>query len=67
MICLDNQFDKIESTALYALTDVMNEFALEIASEMRHTSEGGHLRGRPYPNLIDALDASYDFGYDKKT
>lgn len=35
MICLDNQFDKIESSALHVLTDIMKDFTLEIAREIK--------------------------------
>ena len=41
MLCLDNNFDKIESSALYVLTDVMKEYALEIAKEIKANSEVG--------------------------
>ena len=41
MVCLDNNFDKIESSALYVLTDIMKEYALEIAKEIKVNSEVG--------------------------
>jgi hypothetical protein len=63
MICLDKQYDKIENTALYTLTDIMKEFALEIGREMKMNSEVG---GRSEVNMIDALNASYEYGYTKE-
>lgn len=41
MICLDRHFDKIENTALYVLTDIMKEYALEIAKEIKTNAEVG--------------------------
>jgi hypothetical protein len=63
MICLDRQFDKIESSALYVLTDIMKEYALEIAKEIKTNAEVG---GRSQPNLIDALNAGFDYGSTKQ-
>ena len=56
------QFDKIESSALHVLTDIMKEYALQIAKEIKSNAEVG---GRSQPNLIDTLNASFDYGYDK--
>ena len=42
----------------------MKDYALEIASEIKANAENG---GRSQPNLIDALNASIDYGCDKKT
>ena len=63
MICLDKQYDKIENLALYTLTDIMKEFALEIGREIKLNSEVG---ARSEVNLIDALNASYEYGYTKE-
>lgn len=41
LLCLDYQFDKIESTALYVLTDIMKDYALEIAQEIKANAENG--------------------------
>lgn len=41
MICLDFQFDKIESAALHVLTDIMHDYALEIAQEIKQNAENG--------------------------
>ena len=63
LICLDHQYDKIENTALNVLTDLVQEFALEIGREIKSNAEIG---GRAQPNLVDALNASYEYGYTKK-
>tara|TARA_B110000305_G_C19293247_1_gene565257 strand:- start:679 stop:870 length:192 start_codon:yes stop_codon:yes gene_type:complete len=63
MICLDKQFDKIDSSALSILTDVMRQYALEIGQDMKNNAEIGM---RSEPNLIDALNTSYDYGYTKE-
>ena len=63
MICLDNKFDKVETTALNVLTDVMKSFAIELAKEIKNNAEVG---GRSQPNLIDALNASFDFNSEKE-
>jgi len=62
MICLDRQYDKIENIALYVLTDIMKEYALEIGREIKLNAEVG---GRSQANLIDGLNASYEYGYTK--
>jgi hypothetical protein len=62
MICLDRQYDKIENIALYVLTDIMKEYALEIGREIKLNAEIG---GRSQANLIDGLNASYEYGYTK--
>ena len=41
----------------------MKEYALEIAKEIKWNAEVG---SRAQPNLIDALNASYDYGYTKE-
>ena len=41
----------------------MKEFALEIGREIKQNSEVG---GRSQSNLIDALNASYEYGYTKE-
>ena len=64
MICMDKQYDKIENLALYTLTDMMKEYALEIGKEVKINAEVG---GRCEANLIDALNASYEYGYKKET
>ena len=63
MICLDRDYDKIESNALHVLTDLVKEYALEISKEIKQNAE---LAGRSEPNLIDSLNAAYDFGYNKQ-
>ena len=42
----------------------MQEYCLEIAKEIKSNAEVG---GRAMPNLIDALNASYDYGYTKES
>lgn len=64
LACLDKNFDKIESLALNVLTDVMKDFALEIAGQIKQSAEVGF---RAEPNMIDALNASYEYGYNKQT
>ena len=59
MIALDKQYDKIENLALFTLTDLMQEYALEIGREIKTNSENG---GRSEANLIDGLNAAYDLG-----
>jgi hypothetical protein len=54
MICLDKQYDKIENLALFTLTDLMKEYALEIGREIKGNAEVG---GRSEANLIDGLNA----------
>jgi histone H3/H4 len=63
MVCLDQDYEKIESTALHVLTDLVKEFALEISKEIKYNAE---LAGRSEPNMIDTLNASYDYGYNKQ-
>jgi len=63
MICLDKQYDKIENLALYTLTDLMQEYALEIGREIKTNSENG---GRSEANLIDGLNAAHDLGYNQQ-
>ncbi len=46
------------------LTDLVQEFALEIGQEIKTNAEVG---GRSQPNLVDALNASHEYGYDKQT
>ena len=41
---------------------MMKEYAFEIGREMKINAEVG---GRCEANLIDALNASYEFGYNK--
>jgi len=41
----------------------MKEYALEIAKEIKWNSEVG---SRAQPNLMDALNAAYDYGYTKE-
>lgn len=48
---------------MYTLTDIMKEFALEVGREIKQNSEVG---GRAESNLIDALHASYEYGYTKE-
>lgn len=42
----------------------MKDYAVEIAMEIKSNAENG---GRSQPNLIDALNASADYGFDKKS
>ena len=62
MLCLDKQYDKIDNHALYVLTDLMREYALEIGTEIKKNAE---LSNRHQPNLIDALVVAREYG-DKK-
>ena len=41
----------------------MQEFALEIGREIKSNAEVG---GRSQPNLVDGLNAAYEYGYTKK-
>lgn len=35
LVCLDKHFDKIETMALNVLTDIMREYALDLASSIK--------------------------------
>ena len=52
----------MEQPCLSVLTDIMREFALEIGSEIKRNAEVGM---RAQPNLVDALNTSLDYGYNK--
>ena len=41
----------------------MKDFALELAAQIKQSAEIGY---RAEPNMIDALNASYDYGYTKE-
>jgi len=47
---------------LNVLTDLVEEFALEIGKEIKTNAEIG---GRAQPNLVDGLNAAYEYGYTK--
>ena len=63
LVCLDHHYDKIDNNALNVLTDLVQEFAMEIGREMKSNAEIG---GRSQPNLVDGLNAAYEYGYTKK-
>ena len=48
----------MENHALFILTDLMKEYALEIGQEVKKNAE---LCGRSQPNLIDALVAAEEY------
>eukprot|EP00355_Strombidium_rassoulzadegani_P001464 CAMPEP_0168608884 /NCGR_PEP_ID=MMETSP0449_2-20121227/892_1 /TAXON_ID=1082188 /ORGANISM="Strombidium rassoulzadegani, Strain ras09" /LENGTH=76 /DNA_ID=CAMNT_0008648953 /DNA_START=82 /DNA_END=312 /DNA_ORIENTATION=+ len=62
LICLDQQYQKVEDLALFVLTDIMKQFALEVGEDMKRNAETGM---RSEPNLVDALNTSLEHGYTK--
>lgn len=63
LILYDKQYDKIENHALFVLTDLVKEYALEIGHEVKKNSE---LSWRSQPNLIDAMITAEEYGETKE-
>jgi hypothetical protein len=72
LVCLDRNFDKCENVALYALTDILKEcknigFTLTVMMEVGKEIKGyTELTGRTDSNMIDALNAMYNYGMTKE-
>ena len=64
LMLYDKQYDKMENHALFVLTDLMKEYALEIGQEVKKNAE---LCGRAQPNLIDALVAAEEYKEGKES
>jgi hypothetical protein len=59
---LDKNFQTAENTALYTLTDLMKDYMQEVGKEIKRYTE---LSGRTDSNLIDALNAMYEYDMPK--
>lgn len=58
MILIDKNYDRAENHALWALTSIMKEYAMELAVSMKEAAES---QGRIQPSLIDALNTAHDY------
>ena len=59
LLLVDKNFENADNLALFALTSIMKEYLVEIGTEMKGICEA---QGRTEANLIDALNAAYDYG-----
>ena len=61
-MCLDKNFQTAENTALYTLTDLLKDFMQEVGREIKAYTE---MNGRTDSNMIDALQAMYNYEFTK--
>eukprot|EP00347_Sterkiella_histriomuscorum_P015566 403356544 len=63
LVLLDKNFQTCENIALYAVTDLMKEYMRELGKEIKSYTE---LNGRTESNLIDTLNALYNYDMPKE-
>ena len=56
-------YDKADASALFALTSLMDDYAKELAVQIKANAE---LNDRSQPNLLDTLMAADEYGMDKE-
>ena len=62
-MCLDKNFHTAENTALFTLTDLLKDFMQEVGREIKGYTE---LNGRTDSNMIDSLNAIYNYEMTKE-